>query len=56
LLREEKARFQADPPAAQALLAVGESPVDPAFDPLELAAHTTLARLILNLDETITRP
>ncbi len=47
--------FQADPQAAAQLLTVGESPVDPAADPIELAAYTMQAGLIMNLDETITK-
>jgi hypothetical protein len=40
---------------ATALLTVGESKSDPHFDPKELAAWTTVASIILNLDETITK-
>ena len=37
------------------LLGVGESPRDPALDAADLAAWATVASMILNLDETITR-
>ncbi len=47
--------FRRDPTAANALLAVGSFQHDPALDPAELAAWTTLATVILNLDETVTR-
>lgn len=56
LLVRELVRFQARPADAAALLAVGESEPDPDLEPVELAAHTTIARLILNLDETIHLP
>ena len=40
---------------ATALLNVGASKSDPHLDPKELAAWTTVAGIILNLDETITK-
>jgi hypothetical protein len=40
---------------AQALLSNGEAPVNPKLDKSELAAWTTVASMILNLDETITK-
>ena len=40
--------------AAQRLLSVGDSPYDQSVDPIELAAYTVLANMMLNLDETIT--
>ena len=48
-------KFRADPAAAQKLLAVGESPRNPALDPSELAAWTTVAGVILNLDEVLNK-
>lgn len=50
----ELARFRGDRGAATALLGVGESPTPSEFDPVELAALTVVANLLLNLDETIT--
>jgi hypothetical protein len=41
--------------AASKLLAVGESPRDEKLDPAALAAWTTVASMILNLDETVTK-
>jgi hypothetical protein len=41
--------------AARDLLAVGESDVDGSLDRPQLAAWTTVASAILNLDETITK-
>jgi hypothetical protein len=54
LYRKNLARFKAAPADAKQLLQVGDAPV--ASDaPAELAAMTTVARVILNLHETITR-
>jgi hypothetical protein len=47
--------YRNDPAAAAKLLAVGESARDTKLDVPELAAWTTVASVILNLDETITR-
>ena len=52
---DQLARFRRDPAAANALVNAGESTRDPRLDPCELAAYTTMAQLILNLDETITK-
>ena len=43
------------PAAAEAYLKQGESPRDPNLDPAELAAAASVASLILNLDETVTK-
>jgi hypothetical protein len=51
----QRARFAADPSAAQKLMQVGESPRGRELDPVELAAWTVVAQAILNLDEVITR-
>lgn len=48
-------RYQADPTAADAVVANGESEAAPQLDKRELAAYTLLGNLILNLDETIYR-
>ncbi len=48
-------RFRKDTKAAQRLLAVGESARDERLPAAELAAWTTVASVILNLDETITK-
>lgn len=47
--------FRESPSEAKQLIAVGESPEDKKHDPIELAAYTTLANVLLNLDEVITR-
>ena len=53
LYTEQRTAFAADLPAAQKLLTVGASKPDPTLAPAELAAATTLAQAILNLDATI---
>jgi hypothetical protein len=45
----------ADRDGAKKLLGVGDSPRDPKLDEAELAAWTTVASTILNLDETISK-
>jgi hypothetical protein len=53
LYAKHLAHYEADPAAAAKLLDVGESPADLAGP--ELAAWTSIARVILNLHETIMR-
>jgi hypothetical protein len=50
-----QADFGADKEAAKALLAVGEAGYDAKLDVVELAAFTTVASTLMNLDETITK-
>lgn len=47
--------FQAHPEAVKAFLSVGDSVSDESLKPVELAAMTSVARVLLNLDETLTR-
>jgi mono/diheme cytochrome c family protein len=47
--------FNEHPAEAEALLAVGESSAPKDLDHVEVAAWTTIAQVILNLDETITK-
>jgi len=47
--------YRANPAAATALLAAGDSLPDASLDPAGLAAFTLTAAVLLNLDETITR-
>ncbi len=54
-LNTELLDFKRHEDRAQALLKTGESPVNPKLDKSELAAWTTVASMILNLDETITK-
>jgi hypothetical protein len=55
LLDKQLSEYRADPAAAQALLKTGQTPAPTDVDPPELAAWTNIARVILNLHETITR-
>lgn len=54
-LAELQTSFRAEPEAARRLMAVGESPHDPALDAVELAAYASLANAVLGTDEAITR-
>lgn len=47
--------FASHPERAKAYLAQGDSPSDPRLDPAELAAYASVASLMLNLDEAITK-
>jgi hypothetical protein len=53
--RDALADYRLHGSEATALLNVGASKSDPKLDPKELAAWTTVAGIILNLDETITK-
>ena len=58
LLEEFHARlntFNVDVQAAEKLLGIGELPCDESLDKSRLAAWTMVARIILNLDETISK-
>ncbi len=48
--------YQKDKDAAAKVVAAGESKPKPGLEPAELAAWTMVANVILNLDETITKP
>lgn len=54
-LDRHRAHYAADPAAAAALLAVGESPRDAALDPVEHAAWTLVCHTLFNLDEFLTK-
>jgi hypothetical protein len=56
LQRRHRAAYAADPKAADELLAIGATPVPAGLDTTDLAAWTHVARILLNLHETITRP
>ena len=47
--------YRSNPEAAKQLIAIGESNPPAELDPAELAAYTALSRLLLNLDETVTK-
>jgi len=54
-LEKAQARYTKDPAAAGKLIRVGETPPVAGIAEPELAAHTLLANLLFNLDETINR-
>lgn len=54
-LDRARAEFRADPKSAEAFLKSGESPRDPALDPVEHAAYATVCLAIYNLDEAMTK-
>ena len=54
-LDEFRKRYAGDRASAAKLVAEGESPHNPKLNILELAAYTSAASLLLNLDETITK-
>jgi hypothetical protein len=47
--------YRRDQKRALKLISVGESPINEKLEANELAAYTTVASLILNFDETITK-
>jgi hypothetical protein len=55
LLRYHRSRYEQEPFAAEALLAVGLSSPQSDLDPSEVASWTHVARVLLSLHETITR-
>ncbi len=55
LLDAERARFGKSPIDAERVVAVGEYPVAYDIDPVEQAAWTQIATLLLNLSEVLTR-
>ena len=55
LYEKHLTQYQTDEKARQALLAVGARPAAKDLNPAEVAAWTTIARVLLNLHETITR-
>ena len=56
LVRTHIEHYKADPAAAESLLKTGLTAVPADVDKTELAAWTHVARVLLNLHETITRP
>ncbi|MFM8251149.1 MAG: DUF1553 domain-containing protein [Planctomycetota bacterium] len=55
-LTEHRQRYASDPLAAKKAIAVGEYPVAERLVAAELAAFTTVASLLLNLDELVNKP
>ena len=55
LFDKQLADYQKDPAAAEALLQTGAATVPAALNKTDLAAWTHVARVLLNLHETVTR-
>ncbi|MCS7024842.1 MAG: DUF1553 domain-containing protein [Bryobacteraceae bacterium] len=55
LLERFRQRYQQDTKSAEKYLAVGASQRDPSLAPAELAAHASVASVLLNLDEFVTK-
>jgi hypothetical protein len=55
VFRQQLADYRREKGAAEKLLAVGGFKADESLDEGELAAWTTIASMILNLDETVTK-
>jgi hypothetical protein len=54
-LAKYAARYRESPTAAEEMLSHGESPRDKSLDTTELAAHTALASVLLNMDEAVSK-
>jgi hypothetical protein len=54
-LRYDRDAYQTNRDEAVKLVSAGEGPRNPKLDPGELAAYTTVASLILNLDAAVTK-
>ena len=55
LLDRSRTAYRSDSAAAEGLLATGIAPRNESFDAAELAAWTVVSRVLLNLDETVTK-
>ncbi len=55
VLNQQRGAFHKDPSSAMKLLSIGESKRNEKLDAVELAAWTTVASVILNLDEMMTK-
>jgi hypothetical protein len=53
--REYNEEFNGEPEEADKFIRIGESEIDDRLDPTQLAAATTFANVLLNLDEVITK-
>jgi hypothetical protein len=54
-LQDAETNYRNDSKSAEELLNYGESPKRPGLDAHDLAAYTTLASLMMNMDATITK-
>jgi hypothetical protein len=49
-------QYRADLEAARQLVSVGDTPVEKSFEEAELAAWTTIGRMLMNVSEFVTKP
>jgi hypothetical protein len=54
-LTTHREHYQSNSKEAEGLISIGEQPVPKDLDVVELAAWTSVARVLFNLDETISR-
>jgi hypothetical protein len=54
-LQRSLARYRADPESTLKLVGFGELKVPAGIDPVQLAAYTNVANLMMNLDEVVNR-
>ncbi|MFM8933956.1 MAG: DUF1549 and DUF1553 domain-containing protein, partial [Gemmataceae bacterium] len=54
-IERDRKRFTQDPAGAEKLIALGEAKPRPGLKPVDLAAYTLAANVLLNLDECVTR-
>src|SRR5690606_21287101 len=55
VLEDLRAHYEKAVEDAKALIEVGESPVDPELEPVQLAAYTMIANQMFNLDEVLNK-
>jgi hypothetical protein len=55
LLAKTRGEYESNPAAAQSFLEIGLAPLPESHSPVELASWTSVARAVLNLNESITR-
>jgi hypothetical protein len=55
-LKRQRGLFANAPDAAKKLISVGEWPGEATLDPAEHAAWTQVCLMLLNLDETLSKP
>lgn len=55
VLADLRAHYKAAPEDAKALIEVGEAPVRPGLEPVQLAAYTMVVNQLMNLDEVLNK-
>jgi hypothetical protein len=54
-LQKYEDRFQGSPSSAEQFVSHGDSPRNKSLDVVDLAAHTAVASVLLNMDESISK-